>query len=148
MDGAFELPIHIAYRPPGWLAGALVVSHSGSIICILALSVPVWLKVSMTIAVIASCIGYWRRYIRCSEAQPPLELILNSEDEWKLVDATGAREVRLLQQSLVHPALLVLRFQDGRRIHAFILTPRMVDRDILRRLRVRLRFKKNVRSTE
>src|SRR3990172_9924182 len=109
MDGAFELPIHITYRPPGWLV----------------------------VAVIASYVVYWRKYVLCEQLPPPLELILNSEDVWKLVDATGAREVQLLPESLVHPALLVLRFQERNRVHPFILTSRTVDRDVLRRLRVR-----------
>ncbi|MBF8269044.1 MAG: hypothetical protein HW386_753, partial [Gammaproteobacteria bacterium] len=116
MDGAFELPIHIAYRPPPWLAGALILSHSATIICILGLAVLIWLKLVMATATIVSCLAYWRKYIQCHAAQP-VQLILNSADEWKLVDGTGAREVQLLPQSLVHPVLLVLRFRDDRRVH-------------------------------
>ena len=145
MDGAFELPIHLTYRPPRWLAVVLVLSHSATIICILALAVPVWLKLVTVAVVIGSCVGYWLKYIQCHQDQP-LQLILNSADEWKLVDEAGAREVQLLPQSLAHPALLVLRFRDGRRVQVFILTPRTVDRDILRRLRVRLRFSQTMRN--
>ena len=148
MDGAFELPIHITYRPPGWLAGTLIAGHAGTIICVLVISVPIWLKLVMVVAIIASYLVYWRIYVQCTQLPSPIELILSSEDEWKLVDATGAREVQLLPESLVHPALLVLRIRDGNRVHPFILTPQTVDRDVLRRLRVRLRFQKNVRGEE
>ena len=142
MDGAFTLPIHINYRPPVWLAGALLVSHTATIICILFMPVPVLLQLVMIIAVIGSCIYYWRIFLVRMDLSSPVRLLLSIEDVWTLVDSNGEREVQLLTESLVHPALVVLRFKDNRRTHAVILTPGTVNRDILRRLRVRLRFGK------
>ena len=69
-----------------------------------------------------------------------MRLILNSSDEWTLVDERGDRPIKLLPGAFVHPRLLVLRFSDDDRKYSIILTPTMLDRDILRRLRVRLRF--------
>ena len=140
MDSAFELPIHISYRPPSWLVVALIISHFGAIICVFYIPVPFWIKAATSLAVIVcllrSLSGYWRyKY-----TLPAIQLIFNSSDEWTLIDDQGDRPVRLQQGAYVRPGLLVLRFQDNGRRHSFILTPATVDGDILRRLRVRLRF--------
>lgn len=142
MDSAFTLPIHITYRPPRWLAGALLAIHTATIICIFLTPVPILLQTVMIIAVAGSCIYYWRIFFVRKDLPAPVQLILSIKDVWTLVDSNGERNVQLLPESLVHPALVVLRFKDDRRTRAFILTPGTVNRDILRRLRVRLRFGK------
>jgi len=143
MDGAFTLPLHIIYRPPGWLAGALLVSHTATIICILFMPVPILLHLVMIITVVGSCIYYCCIYLARKDLSSPVQLLLSIKDVWTLVDSNGEREVQLLSESLVHPALVVLRFKDNRHTRVFILTPGTVNPDILRRLRVRLRFGKN-----
>lgn len=148
MESAFELPVHISYRPPGWLIFALTFTHTGAIICVFTVPVPVWLKGILILAIIISYSWYAFRYLACRKMRPPLLLIWNINDEWKLVDDAGVRDVRLLPGAVVHPAILVLRFEDGKQVHLFILTPWEVDKDILRRLRVRLLYKIQVWSKE
>lgn len=142
MDRAFELPIHITYRPPAWLAITLIISHVGAIICIFVLPVPPWIKVSLTAVVMAGLLRSLSRHLHDSYRSDPSQLILNASDEWILVDERGDRSIMLLPGAFVHPALLVLRFRDNGRINTCILAPSTVNGDILRRLRVRLRFNK------
>ena len=140
MDSAFELPIHISYRPPSWLAIALIINHIGAIICIFIVAVPVWVAAIITTAVMAGLIRSLSGYLHDRRVLPARQLILNSSNQWRLVDAHGDRRIRLLPGAFVHEQLLVLRFQDDRRRVSFILSPASVNRDVLRRLRVRLRF--------
>lgn len=140
MDSAFELPIQIAYRPPGWLVLALSISHSGAIICIYALPVPLWLKAAMVVVICISLLRSLYQFLNSRYIVPPIKLILNAADEWRLADRRDTRPVILLPGALVHPLLLVLRFKDGRRIYPVILTPGTLNRAVFRRLRVRLRF--------
>jgi hypothetical protein len=141
MDGYFQLPIRIEYSPPGWLLPFLLVSHLGAIIIIFILPVPIWAKPVGVAIVVFALIHAWRRDLRCRSLPAPVLLVCNGNDEWVLSDAARSRTVELLPGSLVHPAMLVLRFRDGNHVHAFFLTPRTVNPDVLRRLRVRLRFK-------
>ena len=145
MERAFELPIHITYRPPLWLLPALVISHVGAIICIFSLSVPPWMQAGMTTIVIAGLLWSLPRYVYNRYRTDPIRLILNTSDEWKLVDERGDRSIKLLPGAFVHPRLLVLSFRDNGRNCSFILTPSTLDEDMLRRLRVRLLFR-NVKS--
>jgi len=149
MDSAFELPIHISYRPPAWLAFVLIINHFGAIICIFIVPVPVWVKVIIITAILAGLIWSLYGYLHDRYVLPVRRLILNSCDEWKLVDKQGDRTIKLLPGAFVHEHLVVLRFKDGRRHYSFILSPSSVNRDVLRRLRVRLRFSiVGVRSEE
>ena len=65
-------------------------------------------------------------------------------EEWLLIRKNGrVVEAYLRQGALVHPMLIVLPFRYGLYFTAVILTPDKVNADTLRRLRVRLRFKRN-----
>ena len=140
MDSAFELPIHIAYRPPGWLVIASIINHCGAIICIFAVPVPPWLKAAMVAVVGAGLFWSLYRFLHRRYITPSIMLILNSANEWRLVERGEARPIRLLPGALVHPLLLVLRFKDGRRVYPVVLTPGMLNPELFRRLQVRLRF--------
>lgn len=142
MDGAFELPIHISYRPPAWLLIFLSISHLGAIICIFAVPVPSWLGVLIATAIVGSLLWSLSRHFYYRYRSVPVRLILNASDDWSLADERGDRAIRLLPGAFVHPCLLVLRFRDNGRSRSFILTPSTLDEDMLRRLRVRLLYKK------
>lgn len=140
MDSAFALPIRITYRPPSWLLIALITSHTGAIISVFAVPVPFWLKALLSAAVLAGLMRSVLDYLRYRYRTSPRRLILNAGDEWTLADEQGEQNITLLPGAFVHPRLLVLRFAAGRRRYVFILCPSTVDRNTLRRLRVRLRF--------
>ena len=143
MDSAFELPILITYRPPLWMAITLVISHVGAIICIFTVPVPPWIRFLIVTAVISSFLWTLSRYLSYRYRTEPVRLILNSSDDWTLADERGDRPISLFPGAFVHPRLLVLRFRDNRRSCSFILTRSNMDADMLRRLRVRLRFSNN-----
>ncbi len=145
-ESAFELPIHIHYRPSAWVLYGLTISHIGAMICLFPIVIPIGLKFLLGSAIVYSTIRTYRTYLKASTAIKPIQLILNAEDEWIIITSDGNNQAStLLPESFVHPYLVVLRFAtENKRYFAFILTPDNVDQDILRRLRVRLKFRKAV----
>ncbi len=147
-ESAFELPIHIHYRPSTWVLYGLTFSHIGALICLFPIVIPVGLKFLLGSAIVYSTIRTYRIYLESSTAIKPIQLILNAEDEWLIISSDGNSQAStLLAESFVHPYLVVLRFTtENKQYFVFILTPENVDQDILRRLRVRLKFRKVVTS--
>jgi hypothetical protein len=69
-------------------------------------------------------------------------LILDSEDNWqvKMLDGT-VYSAKLGDNLFAHPYLTIICLYFNHRRQYFIFTPEILDTDIFRRLRVRLRFK-------
>ncbi|MGB1801382.1 MAG: hypothetical protein ACPHLK_11225 [Gammaproteobacteria bacterium] len=69
-------------------------------------------------------------------------LILDSEDNWqvKMLDGT-IYPAELGDNLFVHPCLTIICLNFNHRRQFFIFTPEILDADIFRRLRVRLRFR-------
>jgi Membrane-bound toxin component of toxin-antitoxin system len=69
-------------------------------------------------------------------------LILNSEDDWKVLEKDGAvHHAELDHRLFVHPWLTIISLKFNHRKQTFIFTPETVDADLFRRLRVRLRYR-------
>lgn len=143
--GAFELPIRIKMLPSTWLTAALVISHGGALlILIIMVSLNLWIKLSVVLVIILSFLHCFYIYIWRKSSHSIVELVLNERDEWLLIRRDGqVLEPRLRSGTFVHPLLVVLPFQYGWNFPTVILTPGTVDKDTLRRLRVRLRFQIN-----
>ncbi|MFQ5660858.1 MAG: protein YgfX [Gammaproteobacteria bacterium] len=145
-ESTLGLPIFIDYRPSRRLFAGLTIIHIGAIICLLGAAVPFWLKCLTAVGMITAYSGYFRSYHEANNAPHPLQLMLTAEDEWRLIKPDGKGEtLKLLPGAFVHPYLIVIRFHtDAKRRYVFALTTENVDPDRLRRLRVRLRFRKEV----
>lgn len=90
--------------------------------------------------------GFRREYMR----QPPRQLMSTRGGEWMLVEADGKpRKLTPAPLNFVHPYLLILRFNArGGADHDFVLMPDNTDADVLRRIRVRMRFPRKYKGTE
>ena len=140
MDSAFKLPIHIYYRPPAWILPLLGFSHAGAIICVFSVAVPALAQWLTFILLLASLIRHMHETTRSREPGTGIQLFIDSQDKWWIIDAHSAIQGQLLPAALVHPALVIVRVKLPDRIHALILTNGNVNADTLRRLRVRLRY--------
>ena len=145
-ESAFELPIQIHYRPSARVLYGLTISHMGALICLFPIVIPLGLKFLFGSAIVYSTLRGYRIYLKTSTALKPIQLILNTEDEWMIIGPDGDSQAStLLAESFVHPYLVVLRFiTETKQYFVFILTPDNVDQDIFRRLRVRLKFRKTI----
>ena len=137
-------PISVHYRPPAWLYKGLLVSHLGAMLCLFPVAIMLWLKILLGLAIGGSMIRYQRDYITQRHTFAPTQLILTPDDEWFRIKHNGdSQDITLLAGAWVHPWLIVLRFVDGNhQSYSYILTADNVDPEVLRQLRVRLRYRK------
>jgi hypothetical protein len=139
MAGAFELPI--AIRPSRWLAVVLYITHIGAILILLVTGLPLVVRSLLIGAVIINLWVTTRSILLQKSLRSPVQLLLNAAGEWYLTMSNGdVHEVALRPGAFVHPWLVVLPFRRGSRRPVVILTPDVVDKDLFRRLRVRLKF--------
>lgn len=69
-------------------------------------------------------------------------LILDAEDRWQIILNNDTSHHAELGKSLfVHPWLTIISLKFNNNQKYFIFTPEIVEADLFRRLRVRLRFK-------
>lgn len=118
-----------------------VVMHAGAATAVLSSAIPGPVQACIALGLAGWCIVQVLGF-HAERKRSPRDLILTVRGEWRLLGADGvAQELIPAPQVFVHPWLIVLHFGSGRGVrHVFALTPDNTDADVLRRLRVRLRF--------
>ncbi len=141
-----EMPIFIDYRPSLRLGIFNTLIHFGAIFCLLLTDIPLVLTGLVGTCVLVHYACYARRYLRALNGRTKALLKLDKQNRWQLIRAGGETseeiiDLDLLPGTLVHPLIVALRFKDETgRIRACVMTPDNLDKQTLRRLRVRLRF--------
>lgn len=141
MTGRFAYPIRIIIRNSKWLAVYFLASHIGAIIVLLFVAIP--FRAYIFISLLILCNLVYLLYLHYFNTSPfsPVEIYLDHEDNWWITCRNGiAKRVELRGACFVHPKLIILRLGQAMHGFNFILTPDVVDHDLLRRLRVRLKF--------
>lgn len=141
MTNQFELPILIFIKPSPWLTGIIIVIHLGAAVALCAADLHGLLKCAVIFLIMASLAHALGTCIMQLHPDTPVQLLLTVGEEWWLTCVRGETiQVQLLPAAYVHPWLTVLSFRGEGRRYSVILTPDVVDADMFRRLRVRLRF--------
>ena len=144
MAGAFNTPVRIPVKLSRWLLAGISLAHGGAVCLLWSVALPVGLKIIFLLMTCISFINSMHKHLYFLDDNRPVELFLNNEDEWFLTTRKDETyEVQLHAEHYVHPWLVVLLFRTEARKHTIILTPDMIHPDVFRRLRVRLRYKKN-----
>lgn len=141
MDSHFELPITVHCGPSRRVAFLLAAMYAGAAVALSQTGIPTWVLLCIVFGLACSGAMYARR-IHASRDQLPVLLTLTAADQWLMKTADGTiREVRQAPPAFVHPLLLILSFVSAEGAdHTFLLTPDNCDADLLRRIRVRLRY--------
>ena len=150
ISNGFTLPLRIEYRPSRTAFGLNLAVHVGALVCTCAARLPQGIVVAMLcVLVAASAVYETHGYFVQRAALHPVSLHLDTRDaSWLVQAGSDAQRLRLLPGAFVHPWLIVLRFSiAGAGRCTFLLCADNVDPDILRRLRVRLRFPARVAAT-
>lgn len=143
MQNRFELPVFITNTPSVWLLCWICLIHLGVIPVLPLSALPGWVVVAVIPAIIASLCFALRKHVFLNSMTSVVRLFLNGDEEWWLTNAHGRTlKVRLVSPTLVHPLLTILRFRADRNRYTLILTADTAPPDEFRRLRVRLRFRK------
>lgn len=143
MDNPLESPLIIHILPSKWVASSLIFTHAGGIFILLYLSILIWFKLLFGLIAAMSFVHLYRLHIWKKSDVSPVRLLLSVNDVWTLTFANGqTREVNLQTGAFVHLLLMVLVFNDANYHPVVILTSDMTNKDNLRRLRIRLKYKK------
>ncbi|MGH8119272.1 MAG: protein YgfX [Gammaproteobacteria bacterium] len=129
-------------KPSPWLTGCILVVHFGAATALVAVDLNVLAISAVLIAITGSLVHAMNSFILQKHPDTPVQLLLTAGGEWWLSCVSGQTwQVQLLPAGYVHPFLTVLTFREhGGRRYAVIVTHDVVDADMFRRLRVRLRF--------
>ena len=148
MTNRFTLPILIFIQPSPWLAGGIVAVHLGAAIAVFAADLHGLAQGMAMLMLIASLAHALLTYILRKHPDTPAQLLLAADTEWWLTCVSGQTvSVQLLPAAYVHPLCTVLSFRGEEGRYSVILTPDVVDVDMFRRLRVRLRFQHDREKT-
>ena len=138
-ESAFSVFIRISYRPPSALLYLIFISHFGAVFSVCYAVLPFIPTLLFVLLILASFIHslYQFRQMKMRPSAP--QLCLNKNNEWLVIDKGIAYSVRLKPATLVHSCLIVLRFSGGlKNLRCFVLNRENVEKQTLRRLRVRL----------
>ena len=133
-----ELPIFIHYRPSSRVGIFNTLVHAGAIFCLFLADIPGGIAVFIGTGVILHFCVYLRRYFSPSD----LHFKLDQHNHWQLLKLNHeAIDLDLRPAPFVHPLIVALRFKDATgQTYSCVLTHDNLDRQTLRRLRVRLRW--------
>ena len=135
--------MHKIEPKPSRLLGLLLVGMAAlSLAAIYLAAIPAAIQMLMGLAVMGWSVWGWRRVRFAEVLRLTADGMLQSQDgegEW--------RDVEVLGDSLVSPALIVLRYRfETQRVRTQVLLPDSANADDLRRLRVSLRWARRTRS--
>ena len=141
MFNQFALPILMVIKPSPWLAGGIIVVHLGAALALCTADLYWPVKCIVMLVVVANFTKVLLTQVLQKHPDAPVQLLLTADGEWWLTCARGSTiSVQLLPAAYVHPLCTVLSFRGAEGRYTVILTPDVVEADMFRRLRVRLRF--------
>ena len=135
--------MHEIELKPSRRLGLLLAGMTGlALVALWAAALPVWLQAALSALLVAAAALSVRR------ARPALRLRQRADGGLQAQAGAGEwRDVVVLDDSFVSPALIVLRYRmEGKRPRALSLLPDSADAEDLRRLRVSLRWASRTRS--
>jgi len=141
MTNQFALPVLIIIKPSPWLAGGIVAIHLGAALALCIADLHSLIKSMVMLIVTASLAHALLTHVLLKHSDAPVQLLLTAGAEWWLTCVNGQTfSVQLMPAAFVHPLFTVVSFQGEKRRYTVILTPDVVEADMFRRLRVRLKF--------
>lgn len=146
LQNKFEMPLDLAVKPSKIFYTYLIVVFLLSSLSLFVLtSFPVTLSIILFFILIIMTVVIFKK----TQSQQISLLRLNSNDEWSIeMNKQKVSDVKLSGECIVTYFLVWLNFSTcnsfGRKkVYHLLLLPDSADRDLLRQLRVRLRFFKN-----
>ncbi len=140
MSGNFEQAVRIRLKTSYCLALLVYIAHAGALISLFLVNISLLIKVLIGLFVLYSFMQTRKRYLLREPGRSPVEILLTSENEWRLKFADGHMEkANLMPGSYVHPWLVIVPLDVKGKIH-YVLIPAdgVDDTQDYRRLRVRL----------
>lgn len=142
MSGKYAAPLRLELGPSRSMAVWLIVVHLAPLLLLPALQLPLWVNLLILSTVSYSLIDGWRRQARRSHPDTVRTVIWKDAQSCQLTLTSGQQlEIALAAQAFILPWLVVLHFKTPKRRFRYLpVLPDMLDEDVFRRLRVRLRI--------
>ena len=120
----------------------LIVVHAAPLLLLPWLPLPLWLKLAIASMVLYSLHDSWRRQVRRSYPDAVRGVIWKDAEHCSLRLQSGKQlDVTLASQAFILPWLVVLHFRTPRRRYRYLpVLADMLDEEVFRQLRVRLRI--------
>jgi hypothetical protein len=133
-------PFAISLWPSRLLISGISLVHLLALGSLVASALPVWVTVSLGVAVTVSWLISMVRYGNSSSPWFIDRVCHTAEGQWVLRTANGTEHAARLLQYYVHPAVVLLKFDRDRFVwRSVILLPDSAPQEEIRRLRVWLR---------
>lgn len=137
---------HYTLSPSRYLALMLDVAHGAALLALVMLTVPVWVKFTLTVLLLLNLAYQLRRTAWL--IAPSAVAAFRFEDGAVLLDTRAGKQftATLLANSLVTPYLTVLNVlpQGARLFRSVLVLPDSLDAESFRRLRVYLRWQEQL----
>ncbi|MGB5426699.1 MAG: protein YgfX [Gammaproteobacteria bacterium] len=120
----------------------LTVVHLSPLLLLPVLQFPFWLNLLLPALVFYSLLDSWRRQVRRSHPDAVRRVVWKDTQHCQLTLTSGRQlDVGLASQAFILPWLVVLHFRTpDRRFRYLPVLSDMLDEDVFRRLRARLRI--------
>lgn len=142
LSGKFAAPLHLELGPSRLMAVWLTGMHSVPLLLLPWLPLPAWLKLAIIPILLYSLLDSWRKLIRRSHPAAVRHVIWQETEHCHLMLQSGKQlDVMLASQTFILPWLVILHFRTSRRHFRYLpVLADMLDEDVFRQLRVRLRI--------
>lgn len=120
----------------------LILVHVAPLLLLPLLPLPPWLKLAISSMVLYSLLDSWRRLIRRSHPGAIRRVTWKDAEHCRLSLQSGKQlDVTLASQAFILPWLVILHFRSSRRRFLYLpVLADMLDKEVFRQLRVRLRI--------
>jgi len=142
LSGEYAAPLHLELGPSRSLAAWLIGVHGVPLCLLPLLPLNAWLNLALVSAAGYSLLDAWRRQVRRNHPDAVCSLLWKDAGHCQLTLQSGQCQiVRQAAQAFILPWVVVLHFNTPRRRLRYLLVlPDMLDEDVFRRLRVRLKM--------
>jgi len=141
----YATPLHLDIGPSRLLGRWVVLVHGVPLLMWPVLQSGGWLMLAVTSTLLFSLVRSWRLQVSRHHPDAVCSMVWGEEKDCLLGLHSGEQEeVNMRAQAFILPWLVILHFNSRRRhMRHLVLLPDMLDREMFRKLRVRLKVEIN-----
>ena len=145
MSRKYATPLRLDIASSRMMGEWVMLVHAMPILLLPALPTSGWLSLAVTAALFVSLVRTWRLQVSRHHPDAVCSMVWGEGKDCLLsLHSGGQEEVSMGAQAFILPWLVILHFNSRRRhMRYLVLLPDMLDRQVFRKLRVRLKVEIN-----
>ena len=142
LSGKYATPLYLEIGPSRLMVAWLLLVTVAALSVLWRVPFPGWLSLLLTFAVLLGLLMSWRKQVQRCHPDAVRSMVWNEGRQCQLNLNSGQQQaVELASRAFVLPWLVILYFESPLwRPQQLVLLPDMLDADVFRRLRVRLKI--------